>query len=212
MLYLLGIPGANLKSFWVVCMVLVRCRDHLNMAVSWGWPVIVRVVLAVVSQSFKYILFTFWHEKGAASSTSSAVPTTPQKNLKAFASSCPTSSALWFERSSPHVLTSLMTLSAFKRLAMHYLLLKKVPIYNASKQPFLFQQDNFASMQGLPCYKKYGVKSWSDLPHQSLVSVFFTLNTYPKDYSSSSRADTGFLPPPLSPPITTVSSHSTFIL
>lgn len=40
-------------------------------------------------------------------------------------------------------------------------------------------------MQGLPRYRKYGVRSPSDLPHQSLVSVFFTLNTYPKDYGSS---------------------------
>lgn len=40
-------------------------------------------------------------------------------------------------------------------------------------------------MQSLPRYRKYGVRSLSDLPHQSLVSVFFTLNTYPKDYSSS---------------------------
>ena len=120
--------------------------------------------------------------------------------------------------SSPHALTLLMTVSAFKRLAMHYLLLKKVPIYDASKQPFLFQQDNFASMQGLPHYKKYRVRSWSDLPHQSLASVFFTLNTYPKDYSLSSGADTGFSAPLSSPmttvssPMTTVSSHSIFIL
>ena len=97
--------------------------------------------------------------------------------------------------SSPCALTLLMTVSAFKRLAMHYLLLQKVPICDASKQPFLFQQDNFASMQGLPHYKEYRVRSWSDLPHQSLVSVSFTLNTYPKDYSSSSRADTGFSAP-----------------
>lgn len=52
-------------------------------------------------------------------------------------------------------------------------------------------------MQGLPRYKKYGVRSWSDLPHQSLVSVFFTLNTYPKDYSSSqaSGAESGYSAP-----------------
>lgn len=54
-------------------------------------------------------------------------------------------------------------------------------------------------MQGLPRYKKYGVRSWSDLLHQSLVSVFFTLNTYPKDYSSSSGADTGTSAPPAAP-------------
>ena len=50
-------------------------------------------------------------------------------------------------------------------------------------------------MQGLPRYKKYGVRSWSDLLHQSLVSVFFTLNTYPKDYSSSSGDESGVSAP-----------------
>jgi hypothetical protein len=50
-------------------------------------------------------------------------------------------------------------------------------------------------MQGLPRYRKYGVRSQSDLPHQSLVSVFFTLNTYPKDYSSYGGADSGFSGP-----------------
>ena len=76
----------------------------------------------------------------------------------------------------------------------------KVPIYDASECPFLFQRDDFASMQGLPRYQKYGVRSLSDLPHQSLVSVFFTLNTYPKDYSSSSGAESRF---PASSPVPT---------
>ena len=40
-------------------------------------------------------------------------------------------------------------------------------------------------MQSLPRYQKWGVRSQSDLPHQSLITVFFTLNTYPKDYGSS---------------------------
>ena len=31
---LLVIPGTNLKSFWVICLVLVRCWDRLSMAIS----------------------------------------------------------------------------------------------------------------------------------------------------------------------------------
>ena len=64
---------------------------------------------------------------------------------------------------------------------MHCSILKE-PIYDVLDCPFLFHWDDFASMQGLPCYKKYGFRSWSNLPHQSPISV---LNTYPKDYSLS---------------------------
>ena len=46
-------------------------------------------------------------------------------------------------------------------------------------------------MQSLPRFRKHGVKNLSDLPHQSLVTVFFTLNTYPKDYNSSAPSQYG---------------------
>ncbi|KAF8800471.1 hypothetical protein BYT27DRAFT_7313649 [Phlegmacium glaucopus] len=111
--------------------------------------------------------------EGGYGGTSSLVPstptTTPRKNLKAFASSRTKTSTLWFDRKQP----SCMNFT------------DDIPIYDASKHPFLFQRDDFASMQGLPCYQKYGVRSPCDLPHQALVSVFFTLNTYAKDYNSS---------------------------
>lgn len=54
-------------------------------------------------------------------------------------------------------------------------------------------------MQSLPRYKKYGVRSCSDLPHQALVSVLFTLNTYPKDYGTSTGAEAGFSAPSAPP-------------
>jgi len=44
-------------------------------------------------------------------------------------------------------------------------------------------------MRELPLYHKYGIKNQSDMPHQSLVSVFFTLKPYPKDYSAAPSQD-----------------------
>jgi hypothetical protein len=136
---------------------------------------------------------------GVGSSTSSTLAATPQKNLKAFASSRPTPSALWFEKKQSSCVNFTDDSKCFLTAWLGATYLLKVPIYDASNCPFLFQRDDFASMQGLPRYKKYGVRSWSDLPHQSLASVFFTLNTYPKDYSSSSGAESGFSGPSPAP-------------
>ena len=130
--------------------------------------------------------------------TPSTPAATPQKNVKAFASSRAASSTLWFERKQSLCLSFTNDGKFFLNLRLCTAHPWKVPIYDASDRPFLFRRDDFAFMQGLPRYKKYGVRSWSDLPHQSLVSVF-TLNTYPKDYSSSSGADTGTSAPPRSP-------------
>lgn len=98
--YRLGIPGADLKHYWAACMVLARCRDHLSMAVSWSWPVVVRGGSAV--SQFLLFLCNFWYVSiGMAASTPSTPASTPRKNLKAFASSRPTPSTLWFERKQP---------------------------------------------------------------------------------------------------------------
>jgi hypothetical protein len=130
-----------------------------------------------------------------ASATPSTPAATPRENLKAFGSSRPTPSTLWFERKQPSCMNFTDDSMYFFVFGCALLIFKLVPIYDASDHPFVFQRDDFASMQGLPRYQKYGVRGWSDLPHQSLVSVFFTLNTYPKDYSSSSGADSGHSAP-----------------
>jgi hypothetical protein len=65
-----------------------------------------------------------------------------------------------------------------------------VPIYDASNAPFLFQREDFVNMPDLPLYRKRG--KVSDLPVDSLVSVFFSMSSYAKKsgsgYASSSKA------------------------
>ena len=78
------------------------------------------------STSKLFCLISDMITKGAASSTSSAVPATPRKNLKAFTSSRPTSSALWFERKQSSCVNFTDDSKCFfKRSPMHYLLLEK---------------------------------------------------------------------------------------
>lgn len=129
---------------------------------------------------------------GTSSVPSTPAAATPKKNLKAFASSHTRSSTLWFDRKQPSCLnfTDDSKSFVFSWSCMASISFK-VPIYDASENPFLFTRDDFVSMQSLPRYRKYGVRSPSDLPHQSLVSVFFTLNTYPKDYGSSASSQYG---------------------
>ena len=61
-----------------------------------------------------------------------------------------------------------------------------VPIYDASNTPFLFQQEDFVNMPNLPLYRSRG--KISDLPVDSLVSVFFSMSSYTKKTGSSSSA------------------------
>lgn len=55
-----------------------------------------------------------------------------------------------------------------------------VPIYDASGKPFMFEMNDFASLQALPRFKKAGDPKLADLPPSSLVTVFFTMNAYSK--------------------------------
>lgn len=55
-----------------------------------------------------------------------------------------------------------------------------VPIYDASDKPFMFEKNDFASLQALPRFKKTGDRKLADLPPSSLVTVFFTMNAYSK--------------------------------
>lgn len=55
-----------------------------------------------------------------------------------------------------------------------------VPIYDASSKPFMFEKDDFASLQSLPRFKKMGDPKNADLPSSALVTVFFTMNAYSK--------------------------------
>jgi len=56
--------------------------------------------------------------------------------------------------------------------------LASVPIFDASGSPFLFAKDDFTDLISLPRYKKYGDRKPADLPRDSIVSVFYTMNTY----------------------------------
>ena len=61
-----------------------------------------------------------------------------------------------------------------------------VPIYDASNMPFLFQQEDFVNMPNLPLYHNRG--KISDLPVDSLVSVFFSMSYAKKTGSSSTTS------------------------
>ena len=61
-----------------------------------------------------------------------------------------------------------------------------VPIYDASSTPFLFQREDFVNMPNLPLYHNRG--KISDLPVDSLVSVFFSMSSYAKKTDSSSTS------------------------
>lgn len=61
-----------------------------------------------------------------------------------------------------------------------------VPIYDASDSPFLFQREDFINMPNLPLYRNNGRAS--DLPVDSLVSVFFSMSSYAKKTGSSAGA------------------------
>jgi hypothetical protein len=68
-----------------------------------------------------------------------------------------------------------------------------VPIYDASNTPFLFQREDFVNMPNLPLYRSRGRPS--DLPVDSLVSVFFSMSSYAKKTGSgaagTSKATSG---------------------
>ena len=53
-----------------------------------------------------------------------------------------------------------------------------VPIYDASKNGFLFGQKDFVSMPSLPLYRNKISGKISDLPVDSIVSVFFAMSSY----------------------------------
>jgi hypothetical protein len=59
-----------------------------------------------------------------------------------------------------------------------------VPIYDASKKAFLFGREDFVGMPSLPLYKRSG--KISDLPVDSVVSVFFAMSSYTKKTPGSS--------------------------
>lgn len=62
-----------------------------------------------------------------------------------------------------------------------------VPIYDASKTPFLFEREDFIGLPSLPLYKRSG--RVADLPVDSIVSVFFSMSSYtPKKNSGSSSS------------------------
>lgn len=62
-----------------------------------------------------------------------------------------------------------------------------VPIYHdASNTLFLFQREDFVNMPNLPLYRSKG--KISDLPVDSLVSVFFSMSSYSKKTGSSSTS------------------------
>lgn len=59
-----------------------------------------------------------------------------------------------------------------------------VPIYDASRKTFHFNKDGFVGLPSLPLYKRSG--KISDLPVDSLVSVFFAMSSYGKRMPGSS--------------------------
>jgi hypothetical protein len=63
-----------------------------------------------------------------------------------------------------------------------------VLIYDASNTPFLFQREDFVNMPNFPLYRSKG--KISDLPVDSLVSVFFSVSSYAKKTGSGSTAST----------------------
>jgi hypothetical protein len=75
------------------------------------------------------------------------------------------------------------TLLILARLAHSY---GAVPIYDASNTPFLFQREDFIGMPNLPLYRNRG--KISDLPVDSLVSVFFSMSSYAKKTGSTTSS------------------------
>jgi len=116
---------------------------------------------------------------GAASTPAS----TPSRNMRAFGSatsSKSTNTSLWYEKMWGPFLNfdvdgKLLHLVSLPSFNSHQAL---VPIFDASTHPFTFGKGNFTELASLPRYKKYGDPKPADLPKDSIVSVFFSINTY----------------------------------
>jgi len=64
--------------------------------------------------------------------------------------------------------------------------MSSVPIYDASRKGFCFRREDFVTLPSLPIYSRSG--KISDLPVDSLVSVFLAMSSYPKRTAGSSKA------------------------
>lgn len=177
--------GTNLRNCLVVCLVLVKCKGRLNTGAFSDWPAVVRagtVVSALILFTIKFLTLLFSSIDFCSFYSSCYTKEKPQ-------SVCIISRQSIFSL----VRQEAAVVPEFYRWQWEFAFLCVVlglnqilvPIYDVSKTPFLFNRDDFITMQSLPRYRKYGARTPSDLPHQSLVTVFFTLNTYPKDYNSS---------------------------
>ncbi|KAF8803154.1 hypothetical protein BYT27DRAFT_7260466 [Phlegmacium glaucopus] len=86
-----------------------------------------------------------------------------KRNMKAFGSSAAAPPAtLWYEKNFPPFIDYD----------------QDIPIYDAQLKPFMFTKADFVALPSLPRYKKAGDPKLADLSPNSLVSVFFTMNTY----------------------------------
>ncbi|KAF8811493.1 hypothetical protein BYT27DRAFT_7208441 [Phlegmacium glaucopus] len=86
-----------------------------------------------------------------------------KQNMKAFGSSAAAPPAtLWYEKNFPPFIDYD----------------QDIPIYDAQLKPFMLTKANFVALPSLPRYKKAGDPKLADLSPNSLVSVFFTMNTY----------------------------------
>ena len=110
--------------------------------------------------------------------------------MKAFGGSGGTATAReWFDDKIPNCVDFDKAGEYFAHDLMLVHLCGAVPIYDASNTPFLFQQEDFVNMPNLPLYRSKG--KISDLPVDSLVSVFFSMSSYAKRTGSSSTGATG---------------------
>ena len=90
---------------------------------------------------------------------------------------------LWYEKNFPPFIDydqdgKFVVLFKFQVSESVLISLCLVPIYDAQLKPFMFTKDDFSALTSLPRYKKMGDPKLADLSPSSLVSVFFTMNTY----------------------------------
>jgi hypothetical protein len=115
-----------------------------------------------------------------------STPVTPRKNARAFGGSGVATAHEWFESKIPNCVDFDKDGEYFTHPLTAWLVHScgVVPIYDASNTPFLFQREDFVNMPNFPLYRRR--EKISDLPVDSLVSVFFTMSSYAKKTGSSS--------------------------
>ena len=104
-------------------------------------------------------------------------PKSPKKNQRAFGGSGIASSCEWLDSKLPNCIDFDKPCKCrILALVETVMIPLSVPIYDASQKPFLFRREDFVGMPSLPVYKVNG--NISDLPVDSLVSVFFAMSSY----------------------------------